>query len=429
MNQKNEAHIFENIAAQEYARRSPPKLPPLSAVEHQFECLGEFRYRLTVPELGIKIEVNRLRREHQELFGELSVWCTLPGARTIDDHHTLSVSEFNLSSIRTRTERAKFLAQRAQTGDLDWPGLIEEFCVRVLVADRDGNPMIDLRTVAVPQVGDEIDIGGLYLLRQHPTVLFGDGGSAKSYLALYLGGLLVERGFRVGVWDWELASEDHRVRLERLFPDGMPRILYGKCEKPLSYEIDRIRRLCRLNEIQFAIFDSVAFACDGPPESAEIAGRYFRCVRGLDIGSLHVAHVSKAEGADQRPFGSAFWHNGARSTWYVQLAEGGASGSQIQIGLFNRKNNLSKLRPPLSYAITFDENRTAFRRTDIADNPDLAAKMTIRQRMQHLLRQRAMTPEEIAEELDADAASVKRTIRRYGKTMFIVLDGGKVGNR
>ncbi|MGE0706166.1 MAG: hypothetical protein AB7P22_19775, partial [Vicinamibacterales bacterium] len=70
-------------------------------------------------------------------------------------------------------------------------------------------------------------------------------------------------------------------------------------------------RIAHDERLDFAIYDSVAFACDGPPEAAEVAADYFRAVRSIGIGSLHVAHVSKAENADQRPFGSAFWHNGA----------------------------------------------------------------------------------------------------------------------
>jgi hypothetical protein len=389
-----------------------------------FKAFGEDRFRYTVPELGITLEVDRLRREHQELIGELSVRCDLPGAQTIDG--TLSIADFNLSSARARQDRAKLLKLRANTSDLDWDGLVEEFCQRVLQADRAGQPAVDLRTLELPRADDEIDVGGFCLLRRHPTVLFGDGGSAKSYFALHIAGALAERGFSVALFDWELSGEDHRARLERLFPDGMPRVLYVRCERPLVHEADRLRRICREHQVEFGVFDSVAFACDGPPEAAEVAGRYFRSVRGIAIGSLHIAHVSKAENADQRPFGSAFWHNGSRATWFVQLAEGSADSEVIQIGLFNRKNNLARLRPPVGYRISFDEDRTTFRRMNIADSPDLAGKLSIRQRMTHLLKQGAMMPDAIAEELDADPETVRRTIRRY-KTTFTVLDGGRVG--
>jgi hypothetical protein len=45
-------------------------------------------------------------------------------------------------------------------------------------------------------------------------------------------------------------------------------------------------------------------------------------------------------------------------------------------------------------------DRTEFRRSNIADSPDLAVGLSIRQRMLHLLKRDAMTKEEIAEAIE-----------------------------
>jgi hypothetical protein len=229
---------------------------------------------------------------------------------------------------------------------------------------------------------------------------------------------------RVALFDWELAGEDHRERLERLFWDGMPQMFYARCERPLVYEIDRLRRIVRENDVEYVLYDSVAFACDGPPEAAEVAGRYFRAVRQIGVGSLHIAHVSKGENADQKPFGSAFWHNGARSTWYAQLANSDPNSEMLSLGLFNRKANLGRVQAPIGFTVSFSDDRTTFRRADVADDPDLAAKLSVRQRMAALLRKGAMAPDEIAEQIEADVETVKRTARRY-KGQFVVISGGR----
>ena len=283
---------------------------------------------------------------------------------------------------------------------------------------------MDLRSLPQSAPEDTLTVEGLRLLRRHPTILFGDGGACKSYLSLYVAGRVAETGVSVALFDWELAGEDHRDRLERLFPDGMPRILYARCERPLVYETDRLRRIVRENGVEFSVFDSVAFACDGPPEAAEIAGKYFRAVRQIGGGSLHIAHVSKGENADQKTFGSAFWHNGARSTWYAQLVNGDSSSDTLSLGLFNRKANLGRLQAPIGFTVSFTENCTTFRRADVADTPDLAKRLTIRQRMAALLRRGAMAPEEIAEQIEADLETVKRTARRY-REQFVVIPGGR----
>jgi hypothetical protein len=396
----------------------------LANIPRDFQRIGDGAYRMKLAALGVEFILDRTRRKFDELHGELTVLCALAGARTFNG--ALSVADLNLSSQRARQERASYLDARAR-GTLDWLGLLEEFVSRVLAAERTGQPAVLLRDVPRPRPDDVLYVDGLPLLARHPMILFGDGGAAKSYLALRAAGLLDQQGIRVGLFDWELAGEDHRERLEMLFPGNLPGIVYARCEKPLVHEIDRLRRIVRDERLDYVILDSIAFACDGPPEAAEVAGKYFRATRQLgEVGSLHVAHVSKAEGADQKPFGSAFWHNGARSTWYVKRAESPPDSGSLNLGLFHRKSNMGPLRSPLGYDITFTDTQTAFQRADVADSPDLASNMSVRQRMASLLRMGSMSPQGIADEIGSNAETVSRTARRY-RQQFTVLPGGNLG--
>lgn len=392
--------------------------------ESCFTREAEDRYRLVVPDTSITIEVDRLRRESNELVGELSVKCTLPGARTFDG--ALSIADFNLSSARARTDRAKLLAGRACADGLDWVGFLEEFCQRVLAAERKGQPAVDLRTIEKPGPDDALHIEGLTLPRRHPAILFGDGGACKSYLGLYLAGCLAQQGLSVGLFDWELCASDHRDRLERLFGPIMPRIWYARCERPLFYEADRLQRIARGESLDYVLYDSIVFACDGPPESAEVAGRYFRACRQIGVGSLHVAHVTKTDGADQKPFGSTFFHNGARATWNIKIADESPTGDRINLGLFARKANLGRLPHPTGFNFEFSSDRTFVSGSNPADTPDLAEHMTVRERMMHLLRGGALSVDDVAKEIEATPASVYKTVQRHGR-LFTLLEGGKVG--
>ena len=373
-----------------------------------FQASGEGRYVLAVPESGVEFDVDRLRRERHQLYGELTVRCRLAGAPRV-----LSIADFNLSSDQARYQRARACAAKAQTSDIKWSELLETFCQRVLEAERRGQPAVLLRDVPRPSVADQLDIEGLTLLDRHPIIIFGDGGAAKSYTGLYLAGRLEQRGLRVLYADWEFAADDHRDRLERLFGTDMPGVHYVRCEKPLVYEADRLRRLVREHEIGFCFYDSIAFACDGPPEAAEVAGAYFRAVRQIGVGSLHIAHVSKGEHADRKPFGSTFWHNGARATWYVKLASESQDQRTITLGLYNRKANTGPARQAVGFEITFDEERTTFKRVNVADVPDLAAGLTLYQRLTGFLRAGAHTRAEIATQFDdATDETLRRTINR-----------------
>jgi hypothetical protein len=390
-----------------------------------FRRVDEGHYRFALPDLGVEFVVDRLRRKSDELVGELMVRSSLPGARTFEG--VLAVADLNLSSLRAREDRARFLAKRSRAAEIDWTGLLEEFVHRVLASERAGQPAVLLRDVPRPKPDETRYVDGWPLLARHAQFLFGDGGTLKSMLSLFVAGRLDQAGARVGLFDWELAAEDHRDRLERLFGENLPGIRYARCIRPLFYEVDRLRRIVVDHQLDYVILDSVAFACDGPPEAAEVAGRYFQAVRQIGpVGSLHVAHISKAEGADQKPFGSVFWHNGARATWFAKVAETVPDGKRMTLGLYNRKSNLGALRSPVAFEITFGDERTTFRRADVADSPDLAAHMSIRQRMAHALRRGSMAPEAVADEIQADADTVKRTARRY-RNLFTVLPGGKLG--
>src|SRR5207253_4507645 len=95
---------------------------------------------------GISFEVTRLRREHSELHGELSVKCDLAGALMVNG--CLATADFNFSSLRARQERAKLLNERAKTnGSIDWFGLLENFVQKVYETERNGDPWINLKTL------------------------------------------------------------------------------------------------------------------------------------------------------------------------------------------------------------------------------------------------------------------------------------------
>ena len=389
-----------------------------------FRVVSDGAYRLTEPELGIELLADRLRRERNgDLLGELTAACGLQGARVIDDG-VLSIGAFNFSSPRARQERARQLAERARTnGKFDWLGMLEELCQRVLQAERMGTPAVLLHTIPRPAPEPDFDVLGLRFPKHHPTIFFGDGGTLKSYLALFCAMHLSQGGVRVGYFDWELEASAHRERLEQLAGSDMPAIPYVRCERPLVYEVDRLSRIIGDAGVQFAIFDSAAFATDGPPESAEAASAYFRAHRRLRIGSIHIAHVTKGENADQRPFGSVFWHNGARAAWNVKVANTSADGRTISLGLFNRKANLGPLRTALGFEVTFTDSQTTFRRIDIADVEELASGLPLWQRMRQAVKHRPQTIAELATELDAKPDSVDRMVRRH-KHLFTRVPGG-----
>ena len=333
-------------------------------------------------------------------------------------------ARLNLVSTRARADYAKHLESRVP--DLDWPGFLEEAAWQVVEAQRRGRPAMLLRDAVEPE-GASWALNPLLLARD-PVVLFGDGGTAKSYLALALARaihikepiatLTPSRPMRTALCDFEWQEWPHSRRLRALHgPGALPDLLYVPCqtEGPLSHQVDRLRSIFHEHRIEYAVIDSVALACDGPPEEAQSALGFFQALARLEVGSALIAHVNR-EGDTNKPFGSAFWHNSARATWFVKrVQETGAKS--LEVGLFNRKINDGAFAPPIGLRFEFSDLRTTIKGVDVRDVPDLASNVPLRSRIAHALGKDSMTYIELAEMLEVPINSVTQTVKRWeGRT-------------
>ena len=378
---------------------------------------------MNIPDIATSFDLDRVRRDHHEFWGELIVRCGLAGAKTVDG--ILSAADFNLSSQQSRTTRAKYLQERANTnGQVEWISLTEEFCQRVIAFDREGQDAPRLKDITCPERGDQgWTVDGITMLERHPMVLFGDGGQGKSLVALYLVGKLAKRGLRVLYCDWEFDGESHRERYWQLFGENMPETLrYARCDKPMTMEADRLRRLVQTYDIQYLVCDSIVFACGAgvPAESAEAASNYYQALRQIGVGSLNLAHTTKSANQDDdkkkiqasKPFGSVFWSNGARSTWFVE-ADNETPG-KFAVSLTQKKANTGPLRPPVAWDIDFSEDAITFTPSNVADNDKFVKNLFVWQRMVKELQTKGepMTQKELSDQLGKHLTNIGKEVNK-----------------
>lgn len=388
----------------------------------EFICVAEGHYRLALLAQGLMLDVKRLRWERGELFGLLSVSADFAGAQVVDG--VMSVGNFNLTSPTARNSRASELAKRAHAPEIDFGQLLEELCQRTITAEETGRPLVLLRNVTLPPAEDlaSTTIAGFPILRRHPVILFGDGGTGKSTLGLYFAGELERRGISVLYLDWECDEYDHRRQLAKMYGDDMPDVKYRRCDRPLTIEAENIAEQVRHCGVEYVVCDSVAFACDGPPESAEVAQRYFRALRQLKVGSLNLAHITKGENSDKRPFGSTFWFNGCRAAWYAKRAETTAGDSDsVNVGLFQRKFNMGRMQSALGFEICHSDDRITIGMASVADNEQLAGELPLSQRLYAAVRRGGpQTLVALAEETGGKVETIDRYVRRNTKTYIRV---------
>jgi len=368
-------------------------------------------YMLALKPIDIVLSVDRLRREKQELVGELTVRVNgnLPQAQAIDG--ILSQGDCNLSSTRARNERAKLLAGRAHS-DLDWFGFVEELCIKVLDAERKGKPATRLiEEDDSEESADVWTIDGFPLLRDLPMVLYGLGGTGKSYFSMWLAGSLSLAGVAVLYADWEFSSRDHRRRVGRLFKPIPDNLFYVRCERPLIYESDRLARIIGEQKIQYVVCDSMVFALNGPADD-EQAGQYFRALRQLGVGTLNIAHTSKAVDDEKSVYGSVFFTNGARSVWFIEKATTGEDGA-LSFGLFHTKCNVGSLRKPKGYRLSFGTGTTTVEQIEVEDSAELADKLPPLDRIKRVLRLGPLTFPEICEKAGMQRRFVAEMMRKH----------------
>lgn len=359
---------------------------------------------MTVSEHGVHLRLERLTWERTRLKGELVVHSLGPDGATVGD--AWSTTELILGDAKSIREQASLLADcRPAVPRSAWSQMLHEISQRALRTKRDGADAIDLATHS-PKLDEtqSWDVAGFTLLRQHPVLLFGDGGCGKSYLALWIAGQLAQQGVRVGWFDWEMSADDHAARLALLFPDAKPSIQYVRCDQPLVGAVDQLRRVIETHQLQFVVFDSVAYASDGHTDSAEVAMAYFRTVRQLGpVGSLHIAHITK-HGDKNKPIGSTFWHNSARGTWTVER-----KGNVLTVT--PRKANLGPPADAFSYVQSFDGSRTTFTRSKTIPTKTGTNK-TIDKVRAHLKANGSATIAEVAAATGIKLDTIDKAVRR-----------------
>lgn len=272
-------------------------------------------YAFDVPG-GIVVEIERLSEESGGLTGEI----------TIADHNGLGTrllhsARLNLMSSSTRSQLVKSLEKACE--GVNWYRNLEEICFLTKETYRKGQTPIDLAKVG-PRPTSR------WLLRpfiEHgaPTVIYGNGGSAKSTLALAMG-LTVAGGKRilgeplgsalnVLMLDWESDEYEHRERMIALcdaadvpIPEG--RFFYMHMAASLTQAAQAIKRRVTEDKVGLLIVDSLGAAKGGEPESADSSLRAFGALRTIGVASLLVDHVSSAvaSGAStfDKPFGSVY---------------------------------------------------------------------------------------------------------------------------
>lgn len=304
--------------------------------------------------------------ESRTLACEFTVEVTMPA--TTQEQYTIRSENILSSSWREGTVRAL----GKMYGDNNWTLAVNAAISRARAALIECQQSVQLSegSADVDDMPPEMEFRVEAILAEgQPTCLFADGESGKTWLSYAIGlsvatgneflGLKVKQG-SVLIIDWETDEQQAKRRLKRLLKgqsiQTMPDSIFYHAGGgiPLSEHVESIRRLVREKSIDLIIIDSGAPAAGAPPEDSRGTIAFFNAIARLGATCLIICHVNKADavkGGAEKPFGSAFWHNLSRRTFFLGYDK--PTSDQINMAAICRKSNDGRRPQPIAFTLTF----------------------------------------------------------------------------
>jgi hypothetical protein len=386
----------------------------------------------------VKAEARGLK-EHSDgrIAGHLSIETTLPGTA-----RSLRAAQFTFTALRSRTELATDLAKKVS--ELNWDQMIEFLCSVVTTYVQGGEPVEDI--LAGQQVAATRFALWPLLIEHHPVILFGQEGTAKSYLALLITYLAVSGskeaealGLRIDAplksllyLDWEGTGDVVRERLNMLQRGmNLPTVpfQYRRCTRPLFSDVDAIKASVK-GTPDLIIVDSLIPAAGGDPSSPQVANELFTALRSFGATSLLIGHAPKhtANTAGASVFGSGVFQFLTRSLWEIRRDQEDEEDT-ILVGLVHKKMNYGRRERPLGFRFTFSPDSVAVTREDVAALPSMESARSLTTRIVHHLTENGkQSPKQMSEALGVEQNKISATLTYLrGKHLVARLDRGYWG--
>jgi hypothetical protein len=417
----------------------PEPPPPRRDYESTFARSG-LGYVLRLDEISTELRVGRIKRRSEETSAELVVKTRIRGIKTVDG--VLHAARFNMSSSTMRERVGKLLSGRHPGIDVDWQYFLEELCQRTLKAEAAGEPVEEIGHDAIDRTAPRWAVEPLMPLRA-PTLLYGPGGTGKSYIACAMaisvaGGREVIPGFapaikgKVLYLDWETTRETVNQRLIRIAEGQeieVPRgILYRRQNRPLADDAEDLSSIVADHGVIFVVLDSCGGAI-GPQgeygDANEGALKLFEAIRFLGpVSTLIVDHVSKTELvlAGKRgkvPYGSIYKINYSRQAWELRPLEKKAPEDPMRVAFHDFKRNDTAEHAPIGLRVDWQTDTITFAPDALAaETPEMPAPKdnvpdaTLASSIMELLEGARMKAPQIAENLNANPASIRTILNR-----------------
>ena len=269
------------------------------------------------------------------------------------------------------------------------------------------------------------------------NIIYGAAGQGKSTMVLalmlskatgrpFLPGLEIDSPGSTLMLDWEDTPDAFYKTCSALlagaglsWSDVICDMRYHNFAGPLQDQVDTLQREVSEYQIELVVVDSLVASSGMDANDAEAARIYHQIIGGLgeNITAIGVTHIAKS-GKDSNSFGSVYWDNLSRNNWLVAREEEELEENSSVIALTHKKSNRTSLMKPIGYKVKYetDEDDQAtkiwYEEADLALSETLSKKLSTTDQILSLIRDIAMTPTDISEELSMKPATVRQALLR-----------------
>ena len=326
-------------------------------------------------------------------------------------------SFLTLTSPSGMRDYERRLEQRRPAADyqVDWSQVVEDLA---------GITVDAIRAQLPERVLGEVISDGTFtyrvdnvLIERANNVLYAEGGTGKSYWALFLATiisegyvdtdhrLVVEPG-NVLYCDYETSDQAISERVRKLH-NGLginrpSKIIYQPMSIPFVQDLDRIMDVIDRRSINVLMIDSMGLAA-GKIEDSDQVQSFFRGLSYLNerfsLTTLVITHTNR----QGTLFGSAYIQASARSLWEAKRTSGSIAEGSMDFSLFHRKANDVAIQPAQAWSVVFDAESVRYKRIDVYET-EAAGELSYAKLVERILH--ADGPQD-REYLDAKIAGLK----------------------